>query len=172
MKGVYRGAEVNVPGVPSQGGAMVLHMLQTLERAGALPAPLTAAHVERLARAMEATDVARGPDHIDRFFEEGFLEGWLTSSFTGFTTHLSTADEHGNAIGVTSSLGETAGFIVEETGVIPNNFLGEEDVNPERLSRPHGARLLTMCCPTVVEHERGFLVMGSGGSSRGGPRPG
>jgi gamma-glutamyltranspeptidase/glutathione hydrolase len=166
MTGNYRSAGVNVPGVPSQAGAMVLRMLQELESCGPLPAPLTAPHIERLARAMEATDAARGPDHIDRFFDEGFLEGWLAPSFTGFTTHLSTADEHGNAIGVTSSLGETAGFIVEETGVIPNNFLGEEDVNPERLSRPHGARLLTMCCPTIVEHSEGFLVMGSGGSSR------
>jgi len=166
MTAEYRGATVNVPGVPSQGGVMVLRMLQELEQGGSLPEPLTAAHVERLARAMEATDDARGADHIDRFFDAGFLEGWLAPSFTGFTTHLSTADEHGNAIGITSSLGETAGFIVEETGIIPNNFLGEEDVNPERLSRPKGARLMTMCCPTILEHEQGFLVMGSGGSSR------
>ena len=162
----YHGSQIYVPGPPSQGGAMVVQILRTLKAGGPLPAALSGEHVVRLAHAMEACDKARGEDFVHRLFEEGFLEGWLAKSSAGFTTHLNTVDEDGNAVSLTSSLGETAGMLVEETGIILNNFLGEDDVNPPQAPRPVGARLLTMCCPTVLEDQHGFLMMGSGGSSR------
>jgi gamma-glutamyltranspeptidase/glutathione hydrolase len=85
----------------------------------------------------------------------------------GFTTHISTVDEQGNAVAITHSLGETAGELVGNTGVVLNNFLGEADVNPPFLRRPAGSRLITMCCPSILETADGRLVaMGSGGSSR------
>ena len=107
----------------------------------------------------------------EQLFQEGFVAGFLDAlganqPSTGHTTHISVVDDQGNAIGITSSLGETAGLCVPGTGVVLNNFLGEDDVNPTAICRPPGERLFTMCCPTIVERGEQVYVMGSGGSSR------
>ncbi len=87
-------------------------------------------------------------------------------SYLGNTTHISTIDEKGNAVSLTSSLGETSGCVLENTGVIMNNFLGEADVAHPMLMNKLGQRLLTMCTPTIIESDRGIYVLGSGGSNR------
>ncbi|MFN3201553.1 MAG: gamma-glutamyltransferase [Bradymonadia bacterium] len=175
LVGRYKGADVYVPGPPSQAGALVLRTLSHLQAAGPVQAPLTGEHVAQLAAAMVQTEIARGGEWVQRMFESGFIEGWLAESDpmsthgSGHTTHVSVTDGDGNAVAITSSLGETAGMLVPETGLILNNFLGETDVNPVGPSgplRPPGARLLTMCCPTLLAHDGGIHVMGSGGSSR------
>ncbi|MEZ4465077.1 MAG: gamma-glutamyltransferase [bacterium] len=91
--------------------------------------------------------------------------GWRRAR-SGFTTHLSTVDAEGGAVGFTGSLGETAGLLAPRTGLILNNFLGEADVYPPPPGLAAGARLMTMCCPTLLERPGGLLVLGSGGSSR------
>ena len=84
----------------------------------------------------------------------------------GYTTHLSTIDRAGNSCGITSSLGETAGVMIPNTGIILNNFLGEKDVAPSIATRTAGKRLLTMCAPIIYVQNENTFVMGSGGSSR------
>ena len=89
----------------------------------------------------------------------------------GFTTHISTYDVHGNAVGITSSLGETAGVSVDSLGLLLNNFMGEEDVAPPKCMPEPGERLFTMCSPSLLEidhPEHGIqgYMLGSGGSSR------
>ena len=69
----------------------------------------------------------------------------------GFTTHISTYDAQGNAVGITSSLGETAGLSVEPLGLLLNNFMGEEDVAPPHCLPAKGERLFTMCSPSLLE---------------------
>lgn len=87
---------------------------------------------------------------------------------SGFTTHLSVVDSDGNAIGITSSLGESSGIVLENSGIILNNFLGEADVAPPMAQTKAGRRLLTMCSPTLVTSEasNNITVYGSGGSNR------
>ena len=46
------------------------------------------------------------------------------------TTHTSVIDDDGNAAALTLSNGEGAGYIIPETGIMLNNMLGEEDINP------------------------------------------
>ncbi len=84
----------------------------------------------------------------------------------GNTTHISTIDENGNAVSMTTSLGETAGCVLENTGVVMNNFLGETDVAHPMLMKSSGQRLLTMCTPSILETKNGIYVLGSGGSNR------
>lgn len=158
------GARVWVPGTPSQGGPLTLKALLSLWDAGPLPVPLTAAHVLRVAQCMDVAERSRPEDWPAQLFEQGFVPRYLGA---GYTTHISAVDGHGNAVAITSSLGETAGMVVPGTGLMPNNFLGETDVNPPGFPRPVGARLMTMCCPTLLElPEKRIYAMGSGGSSR------
>jgi len=89
-------------------------------------------------------------------------------STPGSTTHISVVDGEGNAVAVTTSNGETCGWALPGTGILLNNFLGEEDINPAGFhQQPAGEEMLTMMCPTVVRSDEGWTaVLGTGGSNR------
>lgn len=159
----YRDATVYMPGPPSQGGVLTLRALRELERAGPLPSPDTAEHVRRLAEAMSAAEQAKESPWPEALFSEGLVTRYVGP---GLTTHISTVDAEGDAVAITTSLGETAGVVVRGTGVVLNNLLGEADVNPPDYPRPPGARLMTMCTPTLVDSPQGRFALGTGGSSR------
>jgi gamma-glutamyltranspeptidase/glutathione hydrolase len=84
------------------------------------------------------------------------------------TTHLSVVDAQGMAIALTTTAGESAGYVVPQTGFIPNNILGEADLNPGGFHREQpGQRLPTMMTPVIVLRDGQIrLVTGSGGSNR------
>ena len=84
------------------------------------------------------------------------------------TTHISVVDAAGNAVGVTFSHGESNGRVIPGTGIMMNNFLGEEDLLPQGLgTAPPGQRLATMMSPTILRtDEGGVFVLGTGGSNR------
>lgn len=158
----YRDARIDVPGAPSQGGPQVLRALQALAD-GPMPQALHPAEILRIAAAMDVAEQTRPHPMVEHLFGPGFVRGYLGS---GFTTHTSVVDAAGNAVSITSSLGETCGLIVPETGIAPNNFLGEADVNPPGHPRPAGQRLMTMCTPTLITRGDDVFALGAGGSSR------
>jgi len=188
----YHDARVWVPGLPSVAGLLLLHTLRILEDRGPMPAPLSAAQVRFITHAMERTERVRGGRFLADLLEPGFARGFLAAlaphetadshtqparagrpdpmapigPSTGHTTHISVVDGDGNAVGITQSLGETAGVMVPGTGVRLNNFLGEADVNPPGTFIAPGSRLMTMCCPVVAALGDRVFAMGSGGSSR------
>lgn len=84
------------------------------------------------------------------------------------TTHISVVDGEGMACAMTVSNGEGNGQIVPGYGFMPNNMLGEEDVNPDGAEGwPRGVRLSSMMAPTLaMRADGGFLALGSGGSNR------
>src|SRR5690606_12819985 len=84
------------------------------------------------------------------------------------TSHLSVMDADGLAVALTTTAGESAGYVVPGTGYIPNNMLGEEDLHPKGFhTRPAGQRIPTMMTPAMVlQRGRPRLVVGSGGSIR------
>jgi gamma-glutamyltranspeptidase/glutathione hydrolase len=84
------------------------------------------------------------------------------------TTHISVIDANGMAVSLTTTAGESAGYVVPATGYIPNNILGEADLHPNGFhTRPAGERIHTMMTPVIVlENGRIRLVVGSGGSIR------
>jgi gamma-glutamyltranspeptidase/glutathione hydrolase len=86
----------------------------------------------------------------------------------GSTTHISVADGDGGAASLTTSNGEGSGHVLEDLGIHVNNFMGEEDINPDgfHAHRP-GTRLSTMMSPTIaLRNGSPVLVLGSGGSNR------
>ncbi|MCB9596852.1 MAG: gamma-glutamyltransferase [Sandaracinaceae bacterium] len=86
----------------------------------------------------------------------------------GSTTHISVLDGAGGAASVTLTNGEGCGYVAPGTGVQPNNFLGEEDLNPHGFhAHEAGTILPTMIAPTVaIEGGRATVALGSGGSNR------
>ncbi len=84
------------------------------------------------------------------------------------TSHISVIDSQGLSVSLTTTAGESAGYVVPGTGYIPNNILGEEDLHPGGFhSRPAGQRIPTMMTPAVILHQGQVrLVVGSGGSIR------
>jgi gamma-glutamyltranspeptidase/glutathione hydrolase len=131
---------------PAAGGVLVRHSLAALAE-GADP--------EALLNALRATDRARRS-----------LLGHGDQVSRG-TTHISVADAHGNLAAVTLSNGEGCGSSVPGTGIVPNNMLGEEDINPAGIGHWHPDRRLgSMMAPTLLLAPDRSMALGSGGSNR------
>ncbi len=92
----------------------------------------------------------------------------MHSLFSRGTTHISVADAEGNIASLTASNGEGCSYVLPGTGIMLNNMLGEEDLNPGGFNRwKKGARLASMMSPAVVEQADGTrFALGSGGSNR------
>ena len=77
-------------------------------------------------------------------------------------------DKEGNAASVTTSNGSGGGVMIPQTGIMLNNMLGEEDLNPEGFHRYiPGRRISSMIAPTIVlDNGKPVLVTGSAGSNR------
>jgi gamma-glutamyltranspeptidase/glutathione hydrolase len=197
LRVAYRGYEVLLPPLCSAGGVLTAFTLLLLAPFDvAAQAHGSAGHLRLLAEAMAATTRARaawdgmldelpGGEATARFLDESFVARYRDEMRAALaarapspiaaeppgpsnTSHLSVMDGDGLAVGLTTTAGESAGYVVPGTGYIPNNMLGEEDLHPRGFhSRPAGQRIPTMMAPVVVlEGGRPRLVVGSGGSIR------
>jgi len=166
----FRGTEVLTNPPPSSGGILIAYCLGLLERLGPNSGP------EQLVAAMEAANSRRDLAFAESLYEEGMEVGFLdpigldlaAADLLGSTTHISVLDAEGNCASVTCSNGSGSGVLVPGTGVILNNMLGEEDLNPAgfHLIAP-GWRVPSMMAPTVVLRDGEIvLALGSAGSNR------
>lgn len=169
----YRGRTVLTNPPPTFGGALLGVALRRLERAGPLPPAGSPELAERLVEVMASVDADRADGHPE--IAEALLAG-LTGAERGprpeatrGTTHVTVADVDGNVAAMTTSNGECSGDVVEGTGILCNNMLGEEDLHPDGFhAAPSGVRVGSMMAPTFVVDGAGAVVlaMGSGGSKR------
>ena len=170
IRAPFRGAEVLTNPPPSSGGILVAYALGLLERLGERSGP------EQLVAAMDATNRLRGMEFAEALYEEGMEASFLdpagldiaAGDLLGSTTHISVLDETGTCASVTCSNGSGSGVLVPGTGVILNNMLGEEDLNPLGFHRiAPGRRVPSMMAPTVVLRDGEVLLgVGSAGSNR------
>jgi gamma-glutamyltranspeptidase/glutathione hydrolase len=170
IRAPFRGAEVLTNPPPSSGGILVAYCLGLLERLGAESGP------EQLVAAMDAANRRRGIEFAEALYEEGMETGFLepagldlaAGDLLGSTTHISVLDGEGMCAGVTCSNGSGSGVLVPGTGVILNNMLGEEDLNPLGFhSILPGRRVPSMMAPTVVLRDGEIVLgVGSAGSNR------
>ncbi|HYC82750.1 MAG TPA: gamma-glutamyltransferase, partial [Solirubrobacterales bacterium] len=139
----FRGTEVLTNPPPSAGGTLIAHSLALLERLGATSGP------EHLVTAMRSANERR-------------------ADLLGSTTHIAVMDAAGSCATVTCSNGSGSGVLVPGTGVILNNMLGEEDLNPGGFHRiAPGRRVPSMMAPTVVLRDGEIVLgLGSAGSNR------
>jgi gamma-glutamyltranspeptidase/glutathione hydrolase len=190
----YRGYTILLPPPSSLGGPLVGFALKLLA-SQPLPAMRrrSAGHLRTLAEVMRLTNLARA--ELDRAENQagavesllgagaiGRYRAQLEASLTGSTSepdarqvkgpastsHLSVADSRGMIASITTSAGESAGFVVAGTGVMLNNMLGEIDLHPNGFHQlPPGRRLATMMTPVLVLRQgTPLLALGSGGSNR------
>ena len=166
----FRGAEVLTNPPPSSGGILIAYSLGLLERLGERSGP------EQLVAAMGAANDLRDLEFAAALYEEGMEAGTLdpagldlaAGDLLGSTTHISVLDAAGMCACVTCSNGSGSGVLVPGTGVILNNMLGEEDLNPKGFHQiVPGRRVPSMMAPTVVLRDGEIeLGLGSAGSNR------
>jgi gamma-glutamyltranspeptidase / glutathione hydrolase len=166
----FRGTEVLTNPPPSSGGILIAYVLGLLERLGERSGP------EQLVAAMGAANTARGEEFAEALYGEGIEETLLdparldlkAGDLLGSTTHISVLDGDGMCASVTCSNGSGSGVLVPGTGVILNNMLGEEDLNPLGFHAiAPGRRVPSMMAPTVVLGDGEIeLGLGSAGSNR------
>ena len=186
LKSSFRGKTIYTNPPPSNGGALITFLLKLLDQAETG----SASEFIRLVKAMEITSRARREichnaqdtsqisqvqepntfTYYLKLFNSGYnnIPNELDPPSQGATTHVSILDNQGNAASVTTTNGEGCGYVIPEMGIMLNNMLGEEDLNPMGFHLwNRQQRLPTMMAPTVVMGKKGVeLVLGSGGSNR------
>jgi len=179
----YGGTDLWTNPPPSTGGILIAFALELLKGTDLSRFEFgSAGYMESLATIMKLTNEARVESGLHDADEETasnvllnpeFLrlyrkrvEG-VPRSFRG-TTHISVIDATGNAASLTLSNGEGSAYIVPGTGVMINNMLGEEDINPSGFHQwPQDTRMSSMMSPSLLRHRDGTLTaLGSGGSNR------
>ena len=176
----YRGANLYTNPPPSQGGFLLgvtLGLLGAVEPARlgrGSPAYLHALALaqeltQRLRRAQPPAALPKSLSELPRSIPEAYrrlMEGAAT--FSRGTTQISVADREGNLASVTLSNGEGAGYVLPGSGIMLNNMLGEEDINPHGFHRwPTDRRISSMMAPSLLElADGGWVVTGSSGSNR------
>jgi gamma-glutamyltranspeptidase/glutathione hydrolase len=186
IRAPFRGAEVLTNPPPSSGGILIAFCLGLLERLG------ERSGVEQLVAAMDVANRSRGEEFAEALYGEGLTTSFLDPAaldvavealragpilgggsagpgdLLGSTTHISVIDGDGVCASVTCSNGSGSGVLVPGTGVILNNMLGEEDLNPHGFHRiAPGRRVTSMMAPTVVLRDGEIeLGLGSAGSNR------
>lgn len=177
----YRDTRLLTNPPPSSGGLLIAfaqELLSSIELArddfG------SARHLTHLARAMELTNQARGEKTLDvSLLEADLIERYRQAigrrpvTARG-TTHVSVIDQEGNAAALTLSNGEGCGHVLPGTGIMPNNMLGEEDLNPLGFhSWSEDVRVSSMMAPSIVQGRPAggrtnetLIAIGSGGSNR------
>jgi len=180
----YHNSRVLTNPPPSSGGVLIAFTLKLLEQLNVSTLGFgTTAYLRLLARTMESAQRVRKSivdDHTVKEYPKArkllgsrLLHAYRTTilehtSSTRGTTHISVIDAKGNMASMTTSNGEGSGYIIPNTGIMLNNMLGEEDINPRGFHRgAPGRRLSSMLSPTLMFGANGSSVaMGSGGSNR------
>ena len=190
----YCGHRLTTNPPPSAGGILIAYALKLLE---AFPLDKQAhgdtAHITLLTEIMRQTNTARHRDTPRNLATPDEWNQWLSETIPldldtlkqalahpphesvdmpggqASTTHVSAIDETGLTIGITTTMGSSAGYLAGNTGILMNNILGEGDLNPDGFhqGKEAGERILSMTAPTLVEMADGTrLVLGSAGSNR------
>ncbi|MCP5405930.1 MAG: gamma-glutamyltransferase [Chromatiaceae bacterium] len=179
----YHDAKLFTNPAPSVGGTLIAFTLALLEQENLdREQPGCLRHLLKIAHAQQLTQKLRHEKRIDQnlssetsreVLTEAYLKEYRktlsnhTSCYRG-TTQISVADANGNMVSMTLSNGEGSGYVLPGTGIMLNNMLGEEDINPYGFHQwPENRRISSMMAPTLMQSGSGQLIAtGSGGSNR------
>lgn len=178
---MYKDYEIVTNPPPSGGGILIAFTMKLLERYD-LKEFRSKEYIKGMIEAFNTTSDFRS-EKVDEFLHDEKLKDILANdrliknycttmhsrlNLWGNTTHLSVIDEEGNAVSVTTTNGEGCGHVIPSAGIMLNNMMGEEDLNPHGwFAWPEGIRLPSMMAPTaVLKNGKPELVLGSAGSNR------
>lgn len=179
----YRGNAFLTNPPPSSGGILIAFALELLSKIELNDIGFgTSRHLQTLAQVMRLTNEARKDGYNNNLYQEDVSKKFLCAEHIaqyqqqltevvnkwGSTTHISVIDEEGNAASVTTSHGEGSSYIIPGTGIMVNNMLGEDDLNPHGFHQwQEDVRISSMMAPTIVlKNNKPEIVLGSGGSKR------
>jgi len=177
------GASISTNSPPSPGGCLTAFALSLLDKIRLGQHEWGGSeHVMALARVMQASSLVRGRHGMSAGLDDETagemlsaesLGQWYATLRTGAlasrgTSHISVVDAAGNLASLTLSNGEGSSYVLPGSGIMLNNMMGEEDLNPDGFHRmPPGVRLASMMTPTIVGlADGGQIALGSGGSNR------
>jgi gamma-glutamyltranspeptidase/glutathione hydrolase len=178
----YRHTSLLSNPAPSSGGTLIAFALKLLETVDLSQYSFgSAAYLDLLAQVQRATDQARVDIYVDNtshHTSDYLLNPDLIASYqtqikpnaycSRGTTHISIMDQLGNIASLTTSNGEGCGLFIPGTGVMLNNMLGEQDLNPHGFHNwAPNRRMTSMMAPSIVFLPNDKqIVLGSGGSNR------
>ena len=172
---LYRGHPVFTNPPPALGGPLMAFALRLLEETDMNSCKRgDVRHLHGLATAMRLTQRLRREGEARTQPDRDPLAAELReimrreAVFRRGTTQISIADRAGNLASLTLSNGEGAGYALPGTGIVLNNMLGEEDINPHGFHNwPQDRRISSMMSPTLLEAGKGgWVATGSSGSNR------
>lgn len=178
---MYKDYEIVTNPPPSGGGILISFTMKMLENYD-LKDFRSFEYVKGLIEAFNTTSDFR-KERVDEFLHDEKLKEILSNdrliknycttmhsrlNLWGNTTHLAVIDEEGNAVSCTTTNGEGCGHVIPSSGIMLNNMMGEEDLNPHGwFSWEEGIRLPSMMAPTaVLKDGHPKLILGSAGSNR------
>jgi gamma-glutamyltranspeptidase/glutathione hydrolase len=178
----YRNATLLTNPPPSSGGILIGFALKLLEK---LLKPEhcdnSVQYLQTLADVMHLTNKAKIDRHLDdasnqdtlQILDQQYLDKYIAQltnrpMCSRGTTHISVMDTADNIASLTVSNGEGCGYLLPATGIMLNNVLGEEDINPHGFNQwPNNQRMTSMMAPSLLQLANGnWAVLGSGGSNR------
>ena len=178
----YRDATVLTNPAPSSGGTLIAFALQMLQSFNLGQYKFgTASYLNLLAQIQEMTNKARIDAYLDDNTQhpgEHVLDPENVEIYRAKikpaamcsrgTTQISIIDREGNIASLTTSNGEGCGLFIPGTGIMLNNMLGEEDLNPHGFHKwQTNQRMTSMMAPSIVMlPEKQRIALGSGGSNR------
>jgi gamma-glutamyltranspeptidase / glutathione hydrolase len=179
----YRKARLYTNPPPASGGLLVAFGLQLLGGVDfGAPGFGSPEHLARLTRVLTLTQEARlsagahgsaaHPDDsllLDPVFLARYRRLLAGQALVRRgTTHISVIDARGNIAALSVSNGEGSGCLAPGTGIMLNNMLGEQDLNPDGFHRwPTNTRMTSMMAPALLNFSDGRMIaLGSGGSNR------
>ncbi|WP_455200616.1 gamma-glutamyltransferase [Kaarinaea lacus] len=166
---------------PSSGGLLIAFALKLLESCDfSNIEPGSQVYIDCLSYIMHLTNKARienslqaGTIDTEQLLDNSYLDSYRQHildryAFSRGTTHISIIDKMGNVASLTVSNGEGSGYMAPHTGIMLNNMLGEEDLNPQGFNRWNSdQRISSMMAPTIAYDSRNNAIsLGSGGSNR------
>jgi gamma-glutamyltranspeptidase/glutathione hydrolase len=162
----YRGVTLLTNPPPSSGGALIALALREMEE-GPSPGRDDVARYCAVARAGAAANAVRDERFHADLGEEDVVERLWARRPTG-TTHASAVDADGGMASLSSSNGSGSGVMAPGTGILLNNMLGEEDLNPGGFGRTDpGERMTSMMAPSLLLRDgEPVMALGSAGSNR------
>ncbi|WP_340105114.1 gamma-glutamyltransferase [Rhodohalobacter sp. 8-1] len=179
---MYRGHEVFINPPPASGGILIAFALKLLESVvKKIPVRGSLEYIDLLAQIQHMTNKARmdaflddpSSDPVGYLLDPEYLDQYKKmvrdrAAFYRGTTQISIADGEGNLASLTSSNGEGSGVMIPGTGIMLNNMLGEQDLNPGGFHQwTPDQRVSSMMAPGILNMPDGTnVVFGSGGSNR------
>lgn len=160
----YKNKKIYTSNFPSNGGAALALMLSKTKDDTTLS----------LAESIRQTqEILSDKKLLERELENSYPQNNYNVQYgdrsEGGTSHFNILDKKGNAISLTSSIGEGSGYFIPGTSMQLNNMLGEIFLLPNGAhSWSPNSRMHSMMTPTMMASDKGILewIGGSGGASR------